>query len=1530
MNQRDPESAELQERAETEAKNLIWVFPEKLKKCTFKNAWNGFSRLEVILYIRPHVENLLVSMELEIICPPLYPRDSPRFSYAALNGITNEDLYDLTSRLRQIITDGAGEVVIVQMMIEADNYLREINDRMTGDGRARSMRLPGSPAKLPTEPTTPKAAEEKKVITTSPSLPTEVLVEVRKEDEIQCQKNKMLNLIGPLGASQSYEILNKSGQYVNIKKVTKHKPKRSPCHTYCTEYFAWDDSKLVLVSEFELNFKMENIIKKKAITTFHKNFMNFLLKARHFPLPIDEELLTPYLFFKDVPELDDALRYKNKVVMGQYLNMENNSLTEDRVLKKIKKNAASLLPKLATQILCALKTLHDNKLAHGMLIRNNVWMDEKQNFILSDYWFTVELQRFCEDFKRIITNSNLNSCQHLNVKDMKQLDFVKLAELLESLAADCKNIGDDKIFEEMKNFTSCCREKDVDMQKLMNHAFLYGDFLSSDSSSSSSQSGHEMSPTLTGRLVKEYNVLGFLGKGAFGQVFLARNKLDSNDYAIKRINLTGFPKKHVEKIVNEVAVFSKLINEHIVRYFSSWTESLVYEPVNTSTITNEKPKKEMKNQVDVDESSSGGGFFRKNRKPSIRSSNILDHSQLNSEFSVIFEDDEDDAVMTDDDEIDVEMPQEPEVPKETSNAYLCLQMEYCRNGTLRTLIDTEKLYENVAMIWRLFKELLLGIHCLHEYNIIHRDIKPGNIFLDGNWSVKIGDFGLATRALSSNRLSKDSPDKMAIRPMSPSGGDSMTKDCGTSFYIPPEGTKSSSNKVYDTKFDIYSAGVVLFEMIQKPIDTGFERVKVLENLTKSFILTDNFFDHLPQTHHNSAERLLKWCLLHDPKDRPSATEVLTSGLIPHITSAEDSFQKIFSRVIRNPKHRLHKSVMMELFKSIGPSYAVNGYDKNFGNNTSIEFMSTRNEVITKVRDTFKLYGFAPLTVQSYVPATSTQDKNGALFMLNSPYITVDSTGSLLSAPYSLRQCVVRQFLHSSTKKGKYLVVDKLNVRPREISGHVHPETKYEVSVDTLGAADSKYLIISDFLMASSKLISSLGLKSLEWKTLVSHAGLIRAIASHFGINDDQTFSVLQNALYSFSTGATKKDPLKFELIHRCKIPEEKIKDLVTFLNGPYDTVQSLKEAFNSLIKTKKVNVRSLIDTVFSELDGLAKFLNSNNETLPITFNPGFVYQPAMFSDGIMFAIQCHGKSWTTVMAGGDYTRYINYVFTTSSNKWDKETVAYGFNLSVDVLSKFLQRIGKVAPVCDVLVASTSPDLLTSASRLCSELRNLEISVEQWPEFSSSVDELMEYCTFKTVKYLIMFVTIDEVILQLNGAFDKTEQSTGSFRVLLNRATPSEVVQSLLQKRNQSRQSHRTNSESIEQSPSQSSIAVGKVPLVQFTELGELKMSHHLRKKYINHVQALLDPYAAKFDPKTNFTAIITDLPVGVLNQISLVNGRDEKEIMLATERLTRQNGKHKKEIEKALETIEHMYAVDSNRVIAMVTRQAEDFIRVLI
>ena len=65
----------------------------------------------------------------------------------------------------------------------------------------------------------------------------------------------------------------------------------------------------------------------------------------------------------------------------------------------------------------------------------------------------------------------------------------------------------------------------------------------------------------------------------------------------------------------------------------------------------------------------------------------------------------------------------------------------------RKAIDKDCLYEDQSRSWRLIREIVEGLSYIHEQDMIHRDSKPVNIFLDLYDHVKIGDFGLATSVI---------------------------------------------------------------------------------------------------------------------------------------------------------------------------------------------------------------------------------------------------------------------------------------------------------------------------------------------------------------------------------------------------------------------------------------------------------------------------------------------------------------------------------------------------------------------------------------------------------------------------------------------------------------------------------------------------------------------------------------------------------------------------------------------------------------
>lgn len=123
-------------------------------------------------------------------------------------------------------------------------------------------------------------------------------------------------------------------------------------------------------------------------------------------------------------------------------------------------------------------------------------------------------------------------------------------------------------------------------------------------------------------------------------------------------------------------------------------------------------------------------------------------------------------------------------------------MEYCAGGTFSSLF-VKPMKEKYVQYY--FKQLMEGLKALHNMNIIHRDIKPDNILLANDYrTIKICDFGFSYLI---NNDSNDSLDNTVY---------------GSPIYMAPENfiTNTTSNvSNIDTKSDIWSAGIILYEMI---------------------------------------------------------------------------------------------------------------------------------------------------------------------------------------------------------------------------------------------------------------------------------------------------------------------------------------------------------------------------------------------------------------------------------------------------------------------------------------------------------------------------------------------------------------------------------------------------------------------------------------------------------------------------------------------------------------------------------------------
>ncbi|KAJ3131848.1 hypothetical protein HK100_005941 [Physocladia obscura] len=188
--------------------------------------------------------------------------------------------------------------------------------------------------------------------------------------------------------------------------------------------------------------------------------------------------------------------------------------------------------------------------------------------------------------------------------------------------------------------------------------------------------------------------------------------------------------------------------------------------------------------------------------------------------------------------------------------------------------EAEKLRTTNLLI---FKQIVEGLLHIHDQNVVHRDIKPDNvtnvlqIFVDENCHVFVGDFGLA-KSLSVNAM----PEFDIVGGTVEDSAEAST-DEGTFFYMAPE---LLSRQVYTAKSDIYSLGVILFELFY-PFATEMERIVSLTNLKKNPLSLYQYCTSpaIPP----DISKMLSRLLSNDPSNRPSALEILLDPLFDNFS-----------------------------------------------------------------------------------------------------------------------------------------------------------------------------------------------------------------------------------------------------------------------------------------------------------------------------------------------------------------------------------------------------------------------------------------------------------------------------------------------------------------------------------------------------------------------------------------------------------------------------------------------------------------------
>jgi hypothetical protein len=128
----------------------------------------------------------------------------------------------------------------------------------------------------------------------------------------------------------------------------------------------------------------------------------------------------------------------------------------------------------------------------------------------------------------------------------------------------------------------------------------------------------------------------------------------------------------------------------------------------------------------------------------------------------------------------------------THDNHTYVVLELCPNGSLTDMVKARGCL-SLPEVRRFMIQICGGVRYMHQRSVIHRDLKMGNIFIDSQMNLKIGDFGLAA-------VMADEHDR-------------RTTLCGTPNYIAPEILSKSGSRGHDNKVDTWAIGVICYAML---------------------------------------------------------------------------------------------------------------------------------------------------------------------------------------------------------------------------------------------------------------------------------------------------------------------------------------------------------------------------------------------------------------------------------------------------------------------------------------------------------------------------------------------------------------------------------------------------------------------------------------------------------------------------------------------------------------------------------------------
>ena len=188
----------------------------------------------------------------------------------------------------------------------------------------------------------------------------------------------------------------------------------------------------------------------------------------------------------------------------------------------------------------------------------------------------------------------------------------------------------------------------------------------------------------------------------------------------------------------------------------------------------------------------------------------------------------------------------------TPGGELFFVMELVEGESLANVLERGSMPRDEAL--RIAKQILSALHHAHQFGLVHRDLKPDNVLLDsryGSANAKLIDFGLVK--MLQNVLGVTESERLTL------AGNSF----GTPAYMPPE---QILGRDVDARTDLYSMGILLFQMLTGTLPFASDELSVLWNM-HLFDRPPTLGERLPTAASSDLDAVIHTLLAKSPEER---------------------------------------------------------------------------------------------------------------------------------------------------------------------------------------------------------------------------------------------------------------------------------------------------------------------------------------------------------------------------------------------------------------------------------------------------------------------------------------------------------------------------------------------------------------------------------------------------------------------------------------------------------------------------------------